>query len=135
MASSSHLVGFHCSAAKGVWNAVLNAKCCGATSFAFFTRSSRTWTSPALSPTDATKFKQLCAEHGFGPGAIMPHGTYLSNSASSVSEIRDKSIAGIIDEAQARSGVLQISFYSKALLRSACVFETTALPCSWDSPL
>ena len=117
-----HLVGFHCryewwkphtappcsrvpatdSAAKGLWNAVLNAKCCGATSFAFFTRSSRSWTAPALPPADAVKFKQLCIEHGFDAGAIMPHGTYLSNSATSAPEIRKKSLDGIVDEAEVR---------------------------------
>lgn len=90
------------SAAKGLWNAVLNAKCCGATSFAFFTRSSRSWTAPVLPPADAVKFKQLCVEHGFDAGAIMPHGTYLSNSATSAPEIRKKSLDGIVDEAEVR---------------------------------
>ena len=91
-----------CSAAKGIWNAVLNAKCCGATSFSFFTRSSRSWTAPALPAADAAKFKQLCTEHGFNAGAIMPHGTYLSNSATSAPEVREKSVDGIVDEAQVR---------------------------------
>lgn len=90
--ATGHLVGFHCSAAKGIWNAVLNAKCCGATSFAFFTRSSRTWTAPALAPADAIKFKQLCVEHGFDASSIMPHGTYLSNAATSAVDVRKKSM-------------------------------------------
>jgi endonuclease IV len=99
--ASPHLVGFHCSAAKGIWNAVLNAKCCNATSFAFFTRTSRSWTAPVLPVADATRFKLLAAEHGFDlHRSVMPHGTYLSNSATADAEVRNKSIAALVDEAE-----------------------------------
>lgn len=95
----THFVGFHASAAKGVWNAVLNAKSCNAKAFAFFTRSSRTWTCPELKPQDAEKFKAACVEHGFSPKHILPHGTYLSNCGAPLgSETRAKSLDAIKDE-------------------------------------
>lgn len=60
---------------------------------------------------DAEKFKRLCCEHGFDPGAIMPHGTYLSNAATSAVEVRKKSLDGIIDEAE-RCHALGIHLYN-----------------------
>ena len=95
---STHLVGYHASAAKGVFNAVLNAVAAGARAFAFFTRSSRSWTCPELKAADAAMFRELCCKHGFSSHSILPHGTYLSNSGSGDASIRQKSIAAIKDE-------------------------------------
>jgi AP endonuclease 1 len=107
-----HLVGYHASAASGVWNAVLNAAACGAKAFAFFTRSSRTWTCPPLKPEDAAKFRATLAEHGFPATAVLPHGTYLSNcGAPPGSDVRAKSLEALQDELR-RCAALGLHLYN-----------------------
>ena len=110
---ATHWVGFHASAAGGVHNAVANAHACGARAFAFFTRSSRTWTCPPLAPADAARFRAACAQHGYDPAHhVLPHGTYLANLGAPVgSDVRAKSLAAVQDE-MARCAQLGISSYN-----------------------
>ena len=129
---ASHLVGFHASIAGGVHRAVERAVEARARAVAFFTRSSRTWTCPALKEGDAAKFKAACAAHGFPASAVLPHGTYLSNAGSGVAELRAKSIAAIIDEMR-RCAALGLTLYNfhpgsatGSVTREQCVASVAA---------
>jgi AP endonuclease-1 len=110
-ANRSHWVGYHCSAAGGLYNAVLHARATHARAFAFFTRPRGSWVCPALQEEDAAKFRAACAEHGYGREHILPHGTYLSNAGSSDPVIRGKSLDALVDEA-ARCAALGIGLYN-----------------------
>jgi len=54
----------------------------GGHAFALFLGSQRSWTRPALDPAAAVKFQIACAQHGFDPIHILPHGSYLMNCGS-----------------------------------------------------
>jgi len=90
--------GWHASAAGGVHHAVEAATRVGAQSFGLFLRPQRTWQAPPLKPGVADQFKALCAEYNFPPHLILPHGSYLVNLASSNPELREKSVAMLIEE-------------------------------------
>jgi len=90
--------GWHASAAGGVHRAVEAAARVGAQSFGLFLRPQRTWLAPPLKPGVADQFKALCAEHNFPPHLILPHGSYLVNLASPKPELREKSIALLVEE-------------------------------------
>ena len=51
-----------------------------------------------MKPGVADQFKALCAEHNFPPHLILPHGSYLVNLASPNPELREKSIAMLVEE-------------------------------------
>jgi len=85
-------IGSHVSAAGGASKAVLNATSRGCVgTFAFFLSSPRTWKSSPLKETEITLFKKMCAEHGFNPDKLLPHGNYLINPASGDEVIMKKS--------------------------------------------
>ena len=93
---------------------MLNAKCCGARAFAFFTRSSRTWTCPPLDADHAAKFRDHLKEHGFLPQHVLPHGTYLSNcGAPPGTDVRTKSLEALKDELRrcAALGLVQYNWH------------------------
>lgn len=54
----------------------------GGHAFALFLGSQRSWTRPALDSAAAVKFQEACAQHGFDPIHILPHGSYLMNCGS-----------------------------------------------------
>jgi hypothetical protein len=91
-------VGAHVSSAGGVQNAVVNAakigcvansdnfllnlKYCTVTSanaFAIFVKSQRKWSSPDLTPSSITSFKERMQEFGYPNSMVLPHGSYLIN--------------------------------------------------------
>jgi len=110
-ANRSHWVGYHCSAAGGLYNAVLHARATHARAFAFFTRPRGSWVCPALQEEDAAKFRAACVEHGYGREHILPHGTYLTNAGSSDPAIRGKTLDALVDEAS-RCAALGIGLYN-----------------------
>ena len=71
--------GAHVSAAGGVENAPANAHAIGAGAFAHFTRNQRQWHAAPLTAASIEKFRENCAEYGYEPFQILPHGSYLIN--------------------------------------------------------
>jgi deoxyribonuclease-4 len=91
-------IGAHVSAAGGVENAPLNAHRIGATAFAFFTRNQRQWDARPLTQQSISAFKSNCANCGYGPQQILPHGSYLVNLGHPVADALKKSRKAFLDE-------------------------------------
>ncbi|HFV9295628.1 TPA: deoxyribonuclease IV [Serratia fonticola] len=93
-------VGAHVSASGGVDQAVIRAHELEATAFALFTKNQRQWKAAPLPADVIDKFKSACAQHGFGPGQILPHDSYLINLGHPVTEALEKSREAFLDEMQ-----------------------------------
>ncbi|MEX0982844.1 MAG: deoxyribonuclease IV [Bacteroidales bacterium] len=93
-------IGPHVSAAGGVENAPLNAISYGATAFGLFTRNQRQWYPKPLEESSITAFIENCGKHGFGPGQILPHDSYLINLGHPEKEALKKSRDAFLDEMQ-----------------------------------
>ncbi|KAG7491528.1 hypothetical protein MATL_G00004560 [Megalops atlanticus] len=63
-----------------------------------FLGSQRSWKRPPLNSTAAEKFRKACAENGFDPVHILPHGSYLMNCGSPKEDVFEKSQALLVDE-------------------------------------
>src|SRR5690554_7878294 len=72
-------LGAHVSAAGGVDQAVQRAVAIGANAFALFTKNQRQWKARPLDDATIEAFRSACRRHGFGPGQILPHDSYLIN--------------------------------------------------------
>ncbi len=94
------LIGAHVSTSGGVENAPLNAAKIGANAFALFTKNQRQWTAKPLTAENIDGFKKNCAEHGFEPGHILPHDSYLINLGHPEADKLEKSRTAFIDEMQ-----------------------------------
>ena len=93
-------IGAHVSASGGVENAPLNAAAMGASAFALFTKNQRKWVAKPLTEESIVAFRQNCADHGFGPGSILPHDSYLINLGHPEADKLEKSRAAFLDELQ-----------------------------------
>ncbi|WP_447556336.1 deoxyribonuclease IV [Vreelandella sp. EE22] len=93
-------IGAHVSAAGGPDQAVHRAVEIGANAFALFTKNQRQWKGKPLTPEAISAFKKACDEHGFGPGQILPHDSYLINLGHPEPEGLAKSRAAFVDEMQ-----------------------------------
>lgn len=71
------LIGAHCSAAGGVFNALLQGVSIGATTVQLFTANQRTWNTKPLTPEVIAKWHETVAETGLRD--IMSHDSYLIN--------------------------------------------------------
>ena len=91
-------VGAHVSIAGGLHNAVTEALAIGAKAFGLFLRSQRQWISKPLEDKNAELFREACANGGFSPNMILPHGIYLMNSGSPDDETLSKSRSTLVDE-------------------------------------
>lgn len=91
-------IGAHVSAAGGVENAPLNAAAIGATAFALFTKNQRQWKAKPLTDESIAAFRANCEVHGFLPGHILPHDSYLINLGHPEAEALAKSREAFIDE-------------------------------------
>ncbi|KAG6840533.1 hypothetical protein C0991_006128 [Blastosporella zonata] len=91
-------VGAHVSAAGGIENSIFHAAEIGANAFALFLKSQRKWTSPALTPTSISTFKERLIEYGYSSSVILPHGNYLINLGNPDPEKREKSYACFLDD-------------------------------------
>ena len=91
-------VGAHVSAEGGVQNAPLNAAAIGASAFALFVKNEKRWTAPPITDETAEAFRANCAAHGFDPGVILPHDSYLINLGNPDPEGLAKSRAAFQDE-------------------------------------
>lgn len=93
-------VGAHVSASGGVDQAVIRAHELEATAFALFTKNQRQWKAAPLSAEVIDKFKNACAQYGYGPGQILPHDSYLINLGHPITDALEKSREAFLDEMQ-----------------------------------
>ncbi len=106
-------IGAHVSASGGVENAPLNAHGIGAKAFALFTKNQRQWSSPPLTKDSIAAFKRHCEQHGYGPGQILPHTSYLINLGHPEEEGLTKSRKAFLDEMQRceQLGIDRLNFH------------------------
>jgi len=102
------LLGAHESAAGGVQNVFERCARDGAESVQLWTRSSRQWASRDLSDEEVRAFRKAHARFGKIPAAA--HASYLINLATSKAEVRERSIATLLDECvrAERLGIRQV---------------------------
>jgi deoxyribonuclease-4 len=101
------LLGSHMSIAGGVDKAVLQGKDVGCEAIQIFTKSSRQWASKPLSEEEIGHFHE--AKKTTGLTSVMAHDSYLYNFAATDEALRQKSVAGLIDETR-RCEVLGIAY-------------------------
>jgi len=112
-------IGAHVSAAGGVDQAVERAVAIGANAFALFTKNQRQWRAKPLDEAVVTAFRDACRRHGFGPGQILPHDSYLINLGHPEAEGLAKSRAAFLDEMQRceQLGIDRLNFHPGSHLR------------------
>ncbi|MCL7938950.1 deoxyribonuclease IV [Halomonas sp. ATCH28] len=112
-------LGAHVSAAGGVDQAVLRAVEIGADAFALFTKNQRQWQARPLTDTVIEAFRSACHQHGFGPGQVLPHDSYLINLGHPEAEGLTKSRAAFLDEFQRceQLGIDRLNFHPGSHLR------------------
>ncbi|WP_299312278.1 deoxyribonuclease IV [uncultured Halomonas sp.] len=112
-------LGAHVSAAGGVDQAVLRAVAIGANAFALFTKNQRQWKAKPLDDATIDAFRSACRRHGFGPGQILPHDSYLINLGHPEAEGLAKSRAAFLDEVQRceQLGIDRLNFHPGSHLR------------------
>ncbi|MER0125488.1 deoxyribonuclease IV [Franconibacter daqui] len=91
-------IGAHVSASGGLANAATRAAELEATAFALFTKNQRQWRAAPLTPAIIDEFKAACEKHGYGPGQILPHDSFLINLGHPEAEALEKSRKAFIDE-------------------------------------
>jgi len=114
-----YYVGAHVSASGGVENAPLNAAAIGANAFALFTKNQRRWDAKPLTAKSIDAFKRNCEAHGFGPGQILPHDSYLINLGHPEADALQKSRDAFLDEMQRceQLGLKYLNFHPGSHLR------------------
>ncbi|WP_444984498.1 deoxyribonuclease IV [Halomonas mongoliensis] len=112
-------LGAHVSAAGGVDQAVQRAVAIGANAFALFTKNQRQWKAKPLDDATIEAFRSACRRHGFGPGQILPHDSYLINLGHPEAEGLAKSRAAFLDEVQRceQLGIDRLNFHPGSHLR------------------
>lgn len=122
-----YYIGAHVSAAGGVENAPLNAVEIGANAFALFTKNQRRWEAKPLTAKSIDSFRRRCEVHGFGPGQILPHDSYLINLGHPDADALQKSRAAFIDEMRRceQLGLTLLNFHPGSHLKQ--VDEATCL--------
>lgn len=123
-----YYVGAHVSASGGVENAPLNAAEIGANAFALFTKNQRRWDAKPLTTQSIDAFKRNCEKHGFGPGQILPHDSYLINLGHPEAEALEKSRHAFVDEMQRceQLGLTLLNFHPGSHLRKISESECLA---------
>ena len=121
-------IGAHVSAAGGVDQAVLRAVEIGANAFALFTKNQRQWNAKPLDDATVEAFRAACRRHGFGPGQILPHDSYLINLGHPEAEGLAKSRTAFVDEMQRceRLGIDLLNFHPGSHLKKISESECLA---------
>ena len=91
-------IGVHLGTAGGCWTAVNRAVEAGANTFQIFSTSPRQWKASAVKAEDATKMRELRAQHDVGPISI--HASYLINLCSQTESVRVNSTAAFRGEVE-----------------------------------
>ncbi|HXN85355.1 MAG TPA: deoxyribonuclease IV [Candidatus Binataceae bacterium] len=92
------LLGAHMSIAGGVAESIGRGKSIGCDCIQIFTKSSRQWKSKPYSAEEIAAFKRNLKDSGIG--CVIAHDSYLVNLGAPDEVLRQKSIAGFIDELQ-----------------------------------
>ncbi len=87
----SKRIGVHLGTAGGPSNAALRAREVGANTFQIFSSSPRMWRAAIIDPGQASRMREIRAQHDLGPLVI--HTSYLVNVCSQTEEVRRKSVA------------------------------------------
>ncbi|MEM7785635.1 MAG: deoxyribonuclease IV [Planctomycetota bacterium] len=101
------ILGAHMSIAGGHYKAAISAANAGCQCVQIFTKNNNRWQAKPLTDDDASRFKDSLLENGIQ--APISHASYLINLASPKDELREKSIAAMIDELQ-RASALNIPY-------------------------
>ncbi len=101
------LLGAHFSIAKGLHNAVLEAKLFGCNVLQMFTKNPNSWKEPTILPDQVDRFKRTKAQTGIRE--IASHTSYLINLAAVEKKKRAKSCQALKRELF-RSSILGISY-------------------------
>lgn len=101
-------LGAHMSIAGGLAKAIDRGTAAGCGVIQIFTQNSNQWRGKAVSDSDASLFREKREETGLND--IVSHDIYLINLASAPGEVRDKSLAGFLEEMErcARLGIDKI---------------------------
>src|SRR5687768_8459129 len=89
-------IGAHMSVAGGVSKAVERAVVHGCEALQIFTKNASRWKSAPLDPSEIRRFRSRVDETGIRP--VVSHASYLINLATTVPELREMSIAALVDE-------------------------------------
>lgn len=89
-------LGAHMRIAGGFGTAVDEAIDAGCDCLQVFTKSPQQWAARALSEEEGREFQRRCAEASLHP--VVAHDSYLINLAAADNAIREKSVAGMIEE-------------------------------------
>lgn len=106
-ANSSPLIGAHFSIAKGLDQALCDARDYGCTTCQIFTKNATTWKEKVLSSTQIRDFKEAKARTGIK--GIASHGSYLINLATPEEKKHAQSCHGLENEL-IRAGQLGIPY-------------------------
>lgn len=122
-------IGAHVSVEGGVGNAPIRAHEIEATSFALFTRSPSRWSSPAIKPAEAERFKENCAKYGYTPAQILPHDSYLINLGAPDPAKLEMSRTAFLDEFERCSqlGLTMLNFHPGSHLNTIAIDDCLAL--------
>lgn len=101
------LLGAHISVSGGFDQAISRAESIGCTAMQIFTKSNRQWKSAPISNEQAELFIQT--QNASTIKVVVAHAAYLINIGSSNPEVRQKSVAALIDELE-RCAQLTIPF-------------------------
>ncbi|MEM9941773.1 MAG: deoxyribonuclease IV [Planctomycetota bacterium] len=101
------ILGAHMSIAGGHYKAAISAANAGCQCVQIFTKNNNRWQAKPMTDDDASRFKDSLLENGIQ--APISHASYLINLASPKDELREKSIAAMIDELQ-RASALNIPY-------------------------
>lgn len=120
-------IGAHVPTKGGVSNAPLYAMEIGARAFALFTKNQRQWKAKPLEEAEIDKFKKNLAASGISPDHVLPHDSYLINLGTPKEDIREKSLAGLLEEARRVEmlGLKLLNFHPGA--HSKLISETESL--------
>lgn len=89
-------LGAHLPTNKGFSAALLQAQELGCETLQIFVKSPQRWAAPAIDPDGARAFVEQFQASGLHP--LVAHDSYLINLASPNEELREKSIAAMVDE-------------------------------------
>ena len=101
------LLGAHFSIAKGLHNALYEARAYGCTALQIFTKNAQTWKERSLKPDEIDQFEQARAATGIT--AIAAHTSYLINLAAVEKQKHTRSCRALEQEL-VRSSMLNIPF-------------------------
>ena len=91
-------IGPHVSIAKDISLSVERAHALGATGFAIFTKNQKVWHAKDLEEKSIKAFRENLQRCSIPLKAILPHAGYLINMATPKEELREKSMALMLDE-------------------------------------